>query len=104
MTSLARALCTSVHSAAAYLLSAAGEMIVVMKCRGEEAGNMLLRRTCTGSTSNHRKAFVVKYKKVPLLDLGKVPGSCVKNMISFVWIMPTKEVFVSTIGVNQFQA
>ena len=49
----------SVHSA--YYLRATGrmggEMIVVVKCRGEEAGNMLLRRT-RRSTHNNRQALV----------------------------------------------
>ena len=45
---LAKALCMSVHSAysrAAGMMG--GDMIVMVKCRlgGEEAGNMLLRRT-----------------------------------------------------------
>ena len=34
-----------------------GEMIVMVKCRGEEAGNMLLRRTRM-STHDHRRAHV----------------------------------------------
>ena len=46
----------SVHSS--YYLRAkgrlGGEMIVVVKCRGEEAGNMLLRRT---RRSAHNKFF-----------------------------------------------
>jgi hypothetical protein len=33
-----------------------GEMIVVVKCRAEEAGNMLLRRT-RRSTHNNRRAL-----------------------------------------------
>ena len=49
----------SVHPA--YYLRATGrmgeEMIVVVKCRGEEAGNMLLRQA-RRSTHNNRQALV----------------------------------------------
>jgi hypothetical protein len=49
-----------------------GEMIVMVKCRGEEAGNMLMRRT-RRSTHNDRGALVNVHDYVHrcCLDKGK---------------------------------
>ena len=62
----------SVHSAY-YLRDTGrlgGEMIVVVKCRGEEAGNMLLRRT-RRSTHNNRWSLVNVHDDSHRCCLGK---------------------------------
>ena len=62
----------SVHPAL-YLMSTGrmgGKMIVVVKCRGEEAGNMLLRRT-RRSTHNNRRALVNVHDDSHQCYLGK---------------------------------
>ena len=68
----ARALCMSVHPA--YYLMATrrmgGEMIVVVKCRGEESGNMLLRQT-RRSTHNNCRALVNVHDDTHHCCLGK---------------------------------
>ena len=62
----------SVHSA--YYLRAAGNMgggmIVVVKCKGEEAGNMLLRRT-RRSNHNNCGALVNVYDDAHCCCLGE---------------------------------
>ena len=47
-----------------------GEMIVVVKCRGEEAGNMLLRRT-RRSTHNNCRDLVNVHDDMHRCCLGK---------------------------------
>ena len=47
-----------------------GEMIVVVKCRGEEGGNMLLRRT-RRSAHNNRRALVNAHDDAHRCCLGK---------------------------------